>query len=57
MKMSKGAEEAMNSITVAEAIALYVEGKCLICGNGQVTAIVSKDKAEIEEYRRVQNGY
>lgn len=55
--MSKEAEEAMNAIRVAEVYALYVSGKCLICGNGQVCAIVSEDKADAEERRRAENGY
>ena len=55
--MTESAAKAMNSIKVDEAIALHVQGKCMICGNGQVVAIVSEDKAQIEEYKRCERGY
>ena len=55
--MTKGAERAMTSLTIAEAIAFQVKGYAVIVGNGQVTAIVPEERAEAEEVRRCENGY
>ena len=57
LMMTKGAERAMNSLTLTEAIAFQVKGYAVIVGNGQVTAIVPEERAEAEEVRRCENGY
>lgn len=57
MKMSKGAEEAMNSITVHELCALNVScGMIAVIGNGQLVKITTQDDVTAEEERCV-NGY
>lgn len=55
--MTREAAEAMNAIRISEAQALNTEGYVVICGNGQVTAIVEEREAPLAELLRVKNGY
>ena len=55
--MSEDAAESMNNVKISEMRSLLTGGLVAVCGNGQLTHIVTEEDAEKAERERTQHGY
>jgi len=55
--MTPEAAESMDEITFEEMDKMRTEGYVAICGNGQLVAVVPKERAKEFEELRCANGY